>query len=577
MTSLYVPPSFTGGPPPDDLPWLGYIRVSTWKEEKISPELQESAIRQWAARTGRRLLDEMIVDLDATGRNFNRKIQQAIEAVENRKARGIAVWRFSRFGRNRTGNAVALARLERAGGDLESATEPLDAKTAVGELQREMIFAFGNFESNRAGEQWRETHEHRRNLKLPATGGHRFGYIWHPRRVPDATAPGGWRLQEEFYEVHPEYASIAEEMYDRKLNLGGFSGIAHWLNDELGVPNLRGNRWKTRGVRRYLDSGFAAGLLRTHDPKCGCGYGTTHFEQCKEGRVLYLPGAQPALITPQEWEAYLDHREDIKSRPPRTRKAVYTLSGISGHGHCRGTAVFRNDRVRSGENKGAPIRGHHLVCSANKNQGKSACEPGLYVLRTEAEEAVLQWLADKVAEDVDALVPEPRKERVPEVDPRARAIHERARIEAEVAKLDAAIGRLVVDNAKDPDKFPEGAFEAARNQLVKEKGEALDDLKKIAAVEAMPTQEKFRPLMVGLIEEWETFSAEERNAMLRQVIWRAVMTTTPAPEKIGRKSLVATFEVHPKWEPDPWKCKRCGKHIPGPGPLVCPDGKCQRA
>ncbi|MFG3037816.1 recombinase family protein [Streptomyces sp. NPDC048330] len=575
MTSLYVPPASAALR--GELPWVVYIRVSTWREEKISPELQESAIRQWAARTGRPLLEPAIVDLDATGRNFNRKIQQAIELVEARKARGIVVWRFSRFGRNRTGNAVALARLEGVGGELESATEPLDAKTAVGELQREMIFAFGNFESNRAGEQWKETHEHRRKLMLPATGGQRFGYIWHPRRVPDATAPGGWRLQDERYEVHPENASIAEELYDRKINLEGFGGLAHWLNDELGVLTRYGNRWKPNTVQRYLDSGFAAGVLRTHDPECGCGYGTLRTDKCKEDRVIYLPGAQPAIITPPEWEAYLEHRRDIKSRPPRTRKATYTLTGIGGHGHCRGTAVFRNDRVRSGENKGTPIRGHHLVCSNNKMQGKSACEPGLYLLRTEAEKNVLQWLADKVAEDVDALVPEPRKERTPEADPRARTIQDRARIEAQIARLDAAINRLVVDNAMDPEKFPEGAFESARNQLVKSKGEALDDLKKLAEVEAIPTREKFRPLMVGLLEEWKTFSNEERNAMLRQVIWRVAMTTTPAPERIGRNTLVATFEVHPKWEPDPWKCKKCGKVIPGPGPLVCPNEKCQRA
>ncbi len=80
-----------------------------------------------------------------------------------------------------------------------------------------MIFAFGNFESNRAGEQWRETHEFRIKNQLPATGRPRFGYTWHPRRVPDPSMPGGWRLQEERYTLHPDFAPIAEEMYERKL------------------------------------------------------------------------------------------------------------------------------------------------------------------------------------------------------------------------------------------------------------------------------------------------------------------------------------------------------------------------
>jgi site-specific DNA recombinase len=90
--------------PADDWePWIGYIRVSTWKEEKISPELQETALRAWAARTRRRLLEPLTIDLDVTGRNFKRKIMRDIERVERREAKGIAVWKYSRFGRTRDG------------------------------------------------------------------------------------------------------------------------------------------------------------------------------------------------------------------------------------------------------------------------------------------------------------------------------------------------------------------------------------------------------------------------------------------------------------------------------------------
>src|SRR5690606_40458984 len=67
------------------------------------------------------------------------------------------------------------------GGELVSATEEVDAKTAVGRFTRGMLLEIAAFESDRAGEQWKETHELRRNLGLPATGGKRFGYRWHPR------------------------------------------------------------------------------------------------------------------------------------------------------------------------------------------------------------------------------------------------------------------------------------------------------------------------------------------------------------------------------------------------------------
>lgn len=118
-----IPDTFLGSTLADLEPWIGYIRVSTWKEEKISPELQKEAITQWARRTRRRIV-AWIEDLDVSGRTFKRKIMQAIEHVEARRARGIAVWRYSRFGRDRVGNAINLARLEDIGGRLESPPNP---------------------------------------------------------------------------------------------------------------------------------------------------------------------------------------------------------------------------------------------------------------------------------------------------------------------------------------------------------------------------------------------------------------------------------------------------------------------
>jgi hypothetical protein len=189
--------------PADDWePWIGYIRVSTWKEEKISPELQETALRAWAARTRRRLLEPLTIDLDVTGRNFKRKIMRDIERVERREAKGIAVWKYSRFGRTRDGVPRNLKRLEDVGGQLASATEEVDARTAGGRMMRGIMFEFAAYESDVRGEQWRETHDHRRyKLHLPATGRRRFGYLWTPRTVPDPTAPGGIRIQEERYDA----------------------------------------------------------------------------------------------------------------------------------------------------------------------------------------------------------------------------------------------------------------------------------------------------------------------------------------------------------------------------------------
>ncbi|APD18506.1 integrase [Streptomyces phage Ididsumtinwong] len=570
MTSLYVPPASAALR--GELPWVPYIRVSTWKEEKISPELQITAIQQWAHRTGRTLLDPPIVDLDATGRNFKRKIEQALEHVEDRRAQGIAVWKFSRFGRTRTGNALALARLERVGGELESATEPLDAKTAIGELQREMIFAFGNFESNRAGEQWKETHEHRRKLKLPASGGQRFGYIWHPRRVPDATVPGGVRLQEERYDYHPEYASVLEELYEKKTSGQGFHLLAHWLNEELAVPTMRGARlWQNATVQRILDSGFGAGLLRSHDPECPCGYGIQHRDNCKEGRMLFLPGGQPPVIDLQKWEEYQAHRADIKGRAPRLRKATYPLSGLTAHMLCRGKCQAKSGTNRTHAAYGTPKPGYAIACSKRNDQGRAGCPTGVHVLRTEVEAEVLRWLADNVAEDVDAAPSEHRAEGG-NGDAEARANLARARLTAELTKLEKAIDRLVTNHALNPDMYPNDSFGRVRNELVEQRQKVAEQIKKLTTETArMPTKEEIRPLMVGLMEEWETFDNEELNAMLRQVIRRVACEVHGVYRK---EKQTIEYEVHPVWEPDPWACEKCGTVMTGLAPRVCRNKEC---
>jgi site-specific DNA recombinase len=185
-----VPATFLGEQA-DWEPWIGYIRISTWKEEKISPELQQAAIEAWALRNRRRII-EWVPDLDDTGRNFKRKIMRAISLVEQGAARGIAVWKYSRFGRSRDGISLNLKRLEDAGGQLASATEDVDARTATGRLQRGILFEFAVYESDVRGEGWRETHDHGRSSSTSTpTGGAPSAAAHGPSRPSSATwTPG---------------------------------------------------------------------------------------------------------------------------------------------------------------------------------------------------------------------------------------------------------------------------------------------------------------------------------------------------------------------------------------------------
>ncbi|MFI5808916.1 recombinase family protein [Streptomyces sp. NPDC051561] len=522
---------------PDDLssldlePYIGYVRVSTWREEKISPELQKSAIDEWARKTGRRIIG-WIVDLDATGRNFKRKIMRGVEGIEAGFARGIAVWKYSRFGRNRTGNAINLARLEYAGGRLESATEPIDAGTAIGEFQREMIFAFGNFESNRAGEQWRETHEHRRTKeRLPATGRKRFGYVWHRRWDPRTET-----LQKERYSFDLDSADILLEAYERKVyKREGFTRICAWLNS-LGFRSMAGNLWEQSALRKYMDSGFAAGFLRTHETDCKCG----NISTCK--RWNFLPGAQPAIIDETLWREYLDHRKLIRDLPPGARSASYALSGLVRHGECRrGMASF------TGGTKGNAVSGYGYRCNFYIKTGGSGCQ-GATTTRKRLEQHLLDWLAEEVAEGVDAAQPaEQRRHDVTKA--RQLAAKEREHLTKKIKKLDDGLANLRADHAVNPDEYLPGEYEKARDKIRQDKAETERALEAVVEVEETPQQADYALLVVGLLDEWDTLPASDRNSILHKLIRRVAIYRTD----IGRgKRNNSRFEIHPVWAPDPW-------------------------
>ncbi|MGX1912440.1 recombinase family protein [Streptomyces phaeochromogenes] len=532
MSTLQLPPTFQADPDTGE-PWLGYIRVSTWREEKISPELQRTAIEQWAARTGRRIVD-WIVDLDATGRNFKRKIMRGIERVEGKEARGIAVWKYSRFGRDRTGNAINLARLENVGGRLESATEQIDASTAIGRFQRGMILEFAAFESDRAGEQWKETHDHRRGVGLPATGRRRFGYIWH-QRYNAATGT----LQKEWYEPDSKIEKHVEQLYKRKIGYGerpkqGFAPLAAYLND-LGYKTNRGNAWTANSVERYMDTGFAAGMLRLHAPDCQCG----EIQKCYN--YIYVDGAHDGIIDLEVWEMYQAHRKETKATAPRARNPIYPLTGLLRHDECRRCLAHITGGVRGREERGYGVRCNHAAQTR-----KSECK-GVRATRARAEKEVRKWLAREVAGDIDDQ-PVTHIERTDIAEQRAAAARERTRLLAELDKLSAGLARLQADRAVNPDDYPQGVYEQARDRIKAQQQVAQTALDRCVETEATPYREDYAVLIVGLLDEWDTLLAAEKNNLLKQVLRRVVVIRV---EREGKRP-TARFEFHPVWKPDPW-------------------------
>lgn len=512
------------------MPVIGYARVSTWREEMISIDIQTKVVEEAAARRGR-YVAEWIIDEDATGRNFKRRVMRAIEIVEDpeRPERELWSWKFSRFGRNRHGVAVNLARIEDVGGELVSATEEVDAKTAVGRFTRGMLLELAAFESDRAGEQWKETHELRRSLGVPAAGGKRFGYTWFPRRLPDGR--GGWTVQEERYEVFPDQAELAVEGFqDYVKGKTGFGRIAKRWND-LGFLNTRGAPWQDPGVKVYMDSGFAAGLLYVHDPETPCG----NRSVCKKpDHYVHLAAEHESLIE-DEWDNYKDMRATRSATPRRALAPVYPLAGLVRCGLCSSAGMIHQTRQERGKAYRCHARSRHAVE-----------HEAVWVRRVVVEDAVLAWLVDlrqEIDDIVAGRVAVPQQRREPDVD------KQRKKYEREIEQAAAAIDRAF--EAYTLGDVPRDSYLRTRDKHEKRRQEAqqrFDELPKPDAQQASPVP--YRETVIGLIAEWDTISVHSKRVLLGRVIRRVEIR--PGGD----------VTVVPVWAP-PDPAKRKG---PGRGP-----------
>ncbi len=489
-------------PPGQDLlPAIGYIRVSMMLEEKISPDIQRAAIKELARRRGFRIT-EWVSDLDVSGRTFQRKIMKVIADVEEGKAKAILVWKYSRFGRNRTGNQLNLARVEKAGGELVSATEEIDARTAVGKLTRGVLFELAAFESDRAGEQWGEAFQNRLARGLPPLGAAQFGYIRRGRvRHPlhhDRTLAAPEDGPERYEPDHASgMAGMLAEAYDRWIADRNFSQVADWLNAR-GARTTTGGQHRPSELAKVMDRGFAAGLIAVHHRDCRCGKPSPCLN--KE----YHPGAHEAVISMETWETYKKLRKITSALPPRARRAVYPMSKLCTCGYCTNTMyplkVNRSGRLG-------------WVCGSiyRKRYGVPRCGTR-FVTMEAVEEAVQQvlveWLPDIEAAAAAAAAGLSEIREVEDSRPQA--------LRHDLERIDKALERQTELLIKEV--IPQAAYEPVRDKLLRDREKVLDSL---AEFEEMPDSidpMDCVPVIEGLVQEWDSLPADRLRNILAEVI-----------------------------------------------------------
>lgn len=201
------------------IPVEGYVRVSRVAGRDggsfLSPELQRESIKRVAAREGLRVV-RWHEELDASGGDSKRpKWNEAIERVEQGKAKGIVVWNLARFSRSTADALRAIERVEQAGGRLYSEEGQLD------KLSRTIRFAIAEDERDRAAAGFRAatTNAIARGVYIAAKIP--FGYTRDPetrKLVPD-----------------PERAPIVVALFEQRAAGRSWRQLSLWAMETHGV------------------------------------------------------------------------------------------------------------------------------------------------------------------------------------------------------------------------------------------------------------------------------------------------------------------------------------------------------
>jgi site-specific DNA recombinase len=278
--------------------FIGYVRVSRVAgregESFISPTVQREKIEQYLASQNHTLVD-WAEDLDQPGSKYERPaFQRALEAVEAGEADGIAVAAIDRFARSVPDAAVALRRLEQAGGALVSVRDSLDTTSSVGRFARTMMLALAELELDRTRENWRTAREHAIARGVHISHVPIFGY----RRRED----GG-------LEPDPATAKIVRELFRRRAAGEEWRSLARWLDEAS--PRESG-MWIAPTIRSIVRSRTYLGEARSGD--------------------ITNPNAHPQLVPRPVWEAAQENR------PPSNRRGdgePALLAGLVRCASCR--------------------------------------------------------------------------------------------------------------------------------------------------------------------------------------------------------------------------------------------------
>ncbi len=534
-------PALTGLPRGATLRLILYIRVSTAREDMISPELQEHTCRKHAAENGATIID-VVYDLDLSGKDFaKRSIGSIIARIANDEANGVLVYRWDRFGRNIELSLANLRALEGIGGVARSATEHFDTATAAGRFARTSMLGVAELQREQIGENWQSAHARRLRNGLPYQGSPRFGY-WYCDScpMPEPRSPRGVRRGHRARQrcekckagiqiPHPVYGPALAHSFEEFASGTPLSRIAHELRLD-GLRTYSGNPISDTQLLNAMDTGFGAGYIRiTPDAQSWANEelpesAVPFIGVRKIDRFLWVPGAHEAVINESTWEAFLERRKGRPRRASHKTRAKYPASGLVV---CIDCDNGKGAPMKAGSSQGAG-GGKYLTWRCS-NIAAGACNHS-NASREAVDKVIFDWLVRHAkGEDAASAVAEQVAAQTKD-DP-----GKSAKVESEIEHLKKQKKNLVRMRASD--EIDQVEFIEQRDDIAQEISEAQARLARINKPISAPKRKVFQ----GLLKEWAHMDDDAKRAALKKVIGRIEASR-------GNYHDEGRYKIIPRWE-----------------------------
>jgi len=293
----------------------GYVRVSTDKQEELSPDSQAKLLKDFAHKNGI-IISKIFYELGVSGRKAEKRpeFQKMIAMAKSsdHPVDAILVWKFSRFARNQEESIVYKSLLKKKHNvDVISVSEPL-VDGPFGSLIERIIEWMDEYYSVRlSGEVTRGMTEKAK----------RGGYQARP--------PLGYRIAERGKPpvIVEEEAEIIRIIFQKYALEGmGMFDIARYLN-LCGFKTSHGKEFERRSVEYILENPTYCGMIRWNRT-----VNETNEIRPKDEWII-ADGQQPAII-PKELFDRAAARRNMEYKPRGSRPSSTYRHWLSGLVKC---------------------------------------------------------------------------------------------------------------------------------------------------------------------------------------------------------------------------------------------------